>query len=318
MKRVTLGKSGLSCSELVFGTLSMGKLQAGLPPRQGAEVIVRGVELGIDCIDTAQLYGTYEHVALALSELGHDADGVRIISKSHARTAQDMHDAVDEARRVMKRDVIDAFHLHGVRSTEDFEGRKGAFETLLKLKSQGVIGAIAVSVHGLAGLEPVYDCDDVDLVMPSINSMSMGINDGTLEQMLEACRRLKAKSKGIYAMKPLAGGHLHASVSEAINFVRALDEIDAVSVGMKTIPELEMDVTIFEDRPVPPELCERVQSRAKRLFIYPICIGCGRCVETCQQEALTLRDGKAVVDMTRCILCGYCAEDCPQIAIRVI
>ena len=262
--------------------------------------------------------GALRNVALALKELGTDADEVTLISKSHARTAGDMQAAVDDARRVMQRERIDVFHLHAVSSPEDFEGRRGAFETLVRLKSQGVIRAIALSVHALAGLEPVADNDEIDIVMPSINTMGMGINDATIEEMLAACRRLRESGKGVYAMKPLAGGHLHGSVVESLNYIRGLSDVDAVAVGMKTLPEVEMNVTIFDDRPVPKELIEQVHARPKHLLIYPICKGCGACVEHCQQQALTLVDGKAVVDMTRCILCGYCAEECPTISIRVV
>ena len=126
MKRVMLGKSGLVVSELVFGTLAVSRLQANLPPAEGAKVIGRAVELGIDCIDTAQVYGSYEHVAAALKELGREANDLTIISKSLVKSAQGMREAVEEARLAMKRDVIDAFHLHAVCSAEDFRERAGA------------------------------------------------------------------------------------------------------------------------------------------------------------------------------------------------
>ena len=75
----------LHVSELVFGTLSMGRLQSQLPPEEGARVIVRGVELGIDCIDTAQSYATYEHVALALRQLGRaDTAARNLCLRQHA------------------------------------------------------------------------------------------------------------------------------------------------------------------------------------------------------------------------------------------
>ncbi|MBN2565026.1 MAG: aldo/keto reductase, partial [Candidatus Eisenbacteria bacterium] len=74
MNYVRLGKSGLEVSELVFGTLAVGRLQGKLSPAEGAKVIVRGVELGIDCIDSAQVYGSYEHIAAALVELGAEGE----------------------------------------------------------------------------------------------------------------------------------------------------------------------------------------------------------------------------------------------------
>jgi electron transport complex protein RnfB len=41
------------------------------------------------------------------------------------------------------------------------------------------------------------------------------------------------------------------------------------------------------------------------------CEGCGICVERCQMEAVTLKDGKVDLDLDRCIGCGLCVTTCP-------
>jgi ferredoxin len=48
------------------------------------------------------------------------------------------------------------------------------------------------------------------------------------------------------------------------------------------------------------------------------CEGCGECVEHCENDALSVVDGKAAVDHERCILCGYCAPHCQRLAIRMV
>jgi uncharacterized Fe-S center protein len=47
------------------------------------------------------------------------------------------------------------------------------------------------------------------------------------------------------------------------------------------------------------------------------CIGCGKCVKVCPQQALSLHDNKSVVDKERCIGCFECMTVCPVKAISL-
>lgn len=47
------------------------------------------------------------------------------------------------------------------------------------------------------------------------------------------------------------------------------------------------------------------------------CRGCGYCEASCPGQALTLRQGKAVLDPARCLRCWTCHEICPHGAFRV-
>ena len=46
------------------------------------------------------------------------------------------------------------------------------------------------------------------------------------------------------------------------------------------------------------------------------CIGCGICVEECPVNAISLKEGKAVINMEKCIRCGKCHNVCPQEAVK--
>lgn len=41
------------------------------------------------------------------------------------------------------------------------------------------------------------------------------------------------------------------------------------------------------------------------------CIGCGVCVKACRQDALSMVDGKIVLDETKCNKCARCVKSCP-------
>ena len=41
------------------------------------------------------------------------------------------------------------------------------------------------------------------------------------------------------------------------------------------------------------------------------CTLCGTCVDTCQENALSLQEGMPAIDFSRCISCGQCIRACP-------
>ncbi|MFH0975034.1 MAG: 4Fe-4S binding protein [Spirochaetota bacterium] len=48
-----------------------------------------------------------------------------------------------------------------------------------------------------------------------------------------------------------------------------------------------------------------------------LCIGCGRCIDRCQMDAIALEDGKGRVDPGRCIGCGLCTTVCNTNAVHL-
>ena len=46
------------------------------------------------------------------------------------------------------------------------------------------------------------------------------------------------------------------------------------------------------------------------------CIGCGKCVKTCTNDAVTLEGNLASIDPAKCRLCGKCVAACPTGAIH--
>jgi len=46
------------------------------------------------------------------------------------------------------------------------------------------------------------------------------------------------------------------------------------------------------------------------------CIECMKCVETCREDAITVKNGNVTIDKEKCVHCGLCARVCPTGTIK--
>jgi len=316
MKKYSLGKTGIFVTEMCFGALPLGPLQANISVEEGAELIRAALERGINFVDTAEVYKTHPHIKKALE--GYNQE-VIIATKSKAETYKDMEQGIKYALTSLNRTYIDIFLLHAARATHSvFEERAGALQCLQDYKAKGVIRAIGISTHAVGIVRRAAEIKEIDIIFPIINKLGMGIVNGSVDDMVQAISVADKAGKGLYAMKALAGGHLIDQLEESFNFVRNIRGISSIAVGMVNQEELELNLKIFNDEDISQELLTQKIKPSKRLFISWFCKGCGTCVKTCPNNALTLENGKAVVDHKLCILCGYCNPVCPLFAIRLI
>jgi len=316
MKKYSLGKTGIKVTEMCFGALPIGPLQANISVEKGAKLIRAVLEKGINFIDTAEVYKTYPHIRKALE--GYN-DEVIIATKSNAETYKKMEQSIKDALESLNRTYIDIFLLHAARVTPSvFEERAGALQCLQDYKAKGVIRAIGISTHAVGIVRRAAEIKEIDIIFPLINKLGMGIVGGSIEDMIKAISDAHKAGKGLYAMKALGGGHLIDQLEEAFNFVRKIQGISSIAVGMVNQEELELNIKIFNNEKIPQELFTQKIRPNKRLFISSFCKGCGACVKICPNNALSLENGKAVVDHKLCILCGYCNPVCPEFAIRLI
>jgi len=314
--RVALGCTGLQIHPLVFGTLPLGPLQAGLDVADGAKIIRTAIEAGVNLLDTAALYQTYPYIRKALDGF---TGTVHIASKTHAADAKTAREHVEEALRALGRDALDIVHLHGARLADPFVERAEVFDELRQLRKEGKIIHLGLSTHYIAGVRKAQAEPDVAVIHPLINRNSMGILDGDAETMAAAIADAAAAGKGIYAMKALAGGNLIPDARASLDFVRRLPGVQALAIGMLSVAEVEANLALLADGSADAAVWKQLQMRRRRLRIMErFCKGCGMCLSACTNNALRLDAGVAKVDDQNCILCGYCAVACPEFLIRVV
>ncbi len=289
-------------ARLVFGSLTVGPLQANLPVERAGEVLAYGFDKGINFVDTAQYYRNYAHIRAGL-ERCREPDKVMISTKTYAYDRQGAWEAVEEARRELQRDTIDLFMLHEQESIHTLHGHREALETLFTLREKGIIRAVGISTHYVAGVEGAISLAaeglPLDVVHPLFNMAGIGIADGTPGEMAAALERLHHMGCGIFGMKALAGGHLFRDPAAAFSFVLSKPFMDAVAVGMQDEREVDANLAYFvamekwlaagkctDMLPAFP-VADRPEKK-RVLHVEEYCEGCGNCVKRCGQNAISL------------------------------
>ena len=311
-----LGKTNIEVTELCFGALPMGPLQKNLSAIESAKIIELALNNGINFIDTAQIYKTYEPIAIAMKNTG-----IRpvIASKSNKKSYQEMEAAVNEALLCLDIEYIDIFHLHAAREGANaFELFSEALKCLVDMKNKGKIKAIGISTHSVAVANIAAENDLIDIVFPIINMNGMGLLDGTKEEMVQAIKKLHQSGKGVYLMKILAGGSLITNYHKAMEYARGIEDYHSIAIGMTSLEEVEYNISYFEGKQT-GELPANSAKNKKALVSASMCKSCGKCMAACPNNAISFDDeNKASIDSSTCLTCGYCTPVCPEFAIRIV
>jgi aryl-alcohol dehydrogenase-like predicted oxidoreductase len=314
VEKVELGKTGIKVSRLCFGTLTMGPLQRNFSLSEGTALLERAFSHGVNFLDTAEIYGTYPYVKEAL-KIKRDAV---VCTKSYSYDRVTAEESWRKAVEGIGREYIDIFLLHEQESEHTLRGHREAIEYFLKKQREGNIGAFGVSTHFVRCVEAALKYPEIQIVFPLINMAGIGIADGTRDEMLNAIRSAHSMGKGVFAMKPLGGGHLIGQRAEALKYILNLDCVDSVAIGMQSIAEVDFNCAVFSGLEPDASDALKISIYKRELLVQSWCEGCGTCVAVCKNKAMRLINGKASADPEKCVFCGYCARTCPQFCIKVI
>lgn len=315
MNRIKLGNTGIEVSRLCFGSLTMTPFQANLTVEEGAYLIKYAYDRGINFIDTAEIYDNYKYIERALKNIKRE--DYTIATKSYAYTKEMAKESLDLALKELNTDYIDIFLLHEQESIHTVRGHFEAIEYFLKAKEEGKIRAIGISTHRIEGALAVKEVKELEIIHPIINKYGIGIQDGNAEDMLKVIEEINQMGKGIYAMKPLGGGHLIKEVESAFNYVKSIPYIHSIAIGMQSKDEIDANISLLENGHMPEELKNKLINKKRNLIVADYCLGCGNCVKRCKQQGIEIINDKATPN-EKCILCGYCAKVCPEFCIKVI
>jgi aryl-alcohol dehydrogenase-like predicted oxidoreductase len=153
MQYTTLGKTGLKVSVAGLGTGGNSRVGqgAGLSEAQSVGLVHTALDLGVNFIDTAMIYGTEGIVGKAIK--GRPRSSVVISTKSHysgfdgknVLPATAIVANLEASLRALDTDYVDIFHLHGLWPTLYDRAMAEAVPALLREKEKGKLRHLAVS-----------------------------------------------------------------------------------------------------------------------------------------------------------------------------
>jgi aryl-alcohol dehydrogenase-like predicted oxidoreductase len=188
MRARTFGTTGLSCSEIAFGTWALGSDWWGKTDDPG-RLIGRALELGITFFDTGDVYGQGDNEEIVGRTLADaERDSIQISTKfgyvlEANRTAhkeserpqdwspEHARHALEASLRRLRTDYVDLYQLHNPRmqaiQRDDLFAELEALKDAGKLRHYGVAlgpaigwreeGLVALRTRGISALQTVYN-----------------------------------------------------------------------------------------------------------------------------------------------------------------
>ncbi len=216
MQKVRFGKTELEITPVGFGAWAIGGggWAAAWGPQDDDEAvgaIRRAVELGINWVDTAAVYGlghSEELVARALKNVP-EADRPYVFTKcslvwdeggdiSNVLKKDSVKRECEDSLRRLQVDVIDLYQIHWPKPDGDIEE---GWEALSELKDEGKVRHVGVSNFDAGQMGRADAVAPVETLQPPYNMLRRGVEDEILPYARE-------NDVGVIVYSPMASGLL--------------------------------------------------------------------------------------------------------------
>jgi aryl-alcohol dehydrogenase-like predicted oxidoreductase len=142
MKKVRLGKTGLSVTKTAFGALPIQRVDMA----EAKRILRKAYDAGINYYDTANAYSDSEE-KIGAAFAGLDRDTYVISTKSAGKDKKTVLTHIENSLKMLGTDHIDLLQLHNPAELSDPEDPEGAYAGALAAKGKGYIAHIGLTNH---------------------------------------------------------------------------------------------------------------------------------------------------------------------------
>jgi aryl-alcohol dehydrogenase-like predicted oxidoreductase len=151
MEYRVLGRTGLRASVAGLGCGGSSRLgmAQGRSEAEAARIVRAAIDLGVNFVDTAPVYGTEGAVGLALREVPRDsvivATKVTVHKGEALATPAEVTASLQESLRRLRTDHVDLLQLHAVRPAAYEHVRETLLPALQRLRQQGKVSHLGIT-----------------------------------------------------------------------------------------------------------------------------------------------------------------------------